>query len=613
MSKRARAVAPMVPSLAAVLVFASALIAPECSLGNTCPGSGALDPSFGIGGKVTTGFGLITAEAVAIQADGKVVVAGWGSGVNIQDFALARYNHDGSLDTSFGTGGLVRTDFGLGDIARDVAVQADGKILVAGSAVLPTSPGIAVALARYNPDGSLDPSFGIGGKVTTNIRSFDESLAIQVDGKIVVAVSDGEFALARFNSDGSLDASFGTDGLVTTEFGSAPSVANAVVIQTDGKIVVVGTSFAAVDFAMARYDVDGNLDMSFGAGGKVTTNFAGEADEARAVTLQTDGRIVVVGSAAHFTNEVFGESFGLARYNTDGSLDSSFGVAGKAIAPFDGVANGVVTQVDGKIVAAGGRDFRLARYTVDGSLDMGFGTGGFVVADFLSSSGANDVTIQADGRIVAVGEGHDGFALARYHATSACERIELLIADVQGLVGSGALTQQQGNGLIAKLEEATKVLEKQNVNPAIRKLGDFIDQVESYVMNGKLTLAEGQPLIDAANAIMQSLAGSIAKVTISDERATWADRYALAQNSPNPFNPRTTIRLSLPRATEYTLSIYDVAGRVQRKYSGHAGPGEVSLVWDGRNAAGVRVASGVYFYEARAGAYSETRKMVLSK
>jgi len=216
---------------------------------------------------VTTDFGGSDyGFSVALQPDGKIVVAGYAGG----DFALARYNSDGALDTSFGSGGKVTTDFG-GSYHPDgfsVALQPDGKIVVAGYA------GGDFALARYNSDGALDTSFGSGGKVTTDFGGSDAgySVALQPDGKIVVAGYAGlDFALARYNSDGALDTSFGTGGKVTTDFSGGRDVGYSVALQPDGKIVVAG--YAGVDFALARYNSDGALDTSFGSGGKVTTDF----------------------------------------------------------------------------------------------------------------------------------------------------------------------------------------------------------------------------------------------------------------------------------------------------------------------------------------------------
>jgi uncharacterized delta-60 repeat protein len=317
---------------------------------------GSLDTSFGSGGKVTTEFGdrnSASANAIAIQADNKIVVAGSSFVNGLSDFALARYNTDGSLDTSFGTGGMVLTDFNNGnnDVANALAIQKDGKIILAGFSNAIGSDGFLLAadfaLARYNTDGSLDTSFGIGGKLLTNFifigapsNGGDDAanaVAIQTDGKIVAAgffklpvggtglPTGGGFALARYNTDGSLDPSFGSGGNVITVFSGNGSsdVANGIAIQSDGKIVAAGVSLVngSDEFALARYDTDGSLDPSFGIEGKVLTDFGnGSNDAAKAVVIQADDKIVAAGSAGSVSS--FSGAFALARYIGIGNTPS---------------------------------------------------------------------------------------------------------------------------------------------------------------------------------------------------------------------------------------------------------------------------------------------------
>ena len=232
----------------------------------------------------------------------------------------------GALDPTFGTSGEVTTDFGGSDSAQAVAIQSDGKIVAAGGTF--SFPSGDFAVARYNVDGSLDPTFGSGGKVTTDFGGFDAASAvvIQPDGRIVAAgrSGGGDFALARYNADGSLDPTFGSGGKVTTDFGGGFDAAFGVALQTDGKIIAVGQGASSFDFALARYNADGSLDPTFGSGGKVTTDFTGGFEDAIAVAIQLDGRIVVTGQT--FSGGF--QKFALARYNADGSLDTSFGSGG---------------------------------------------------------------------------------------------------------------------------------------------------------------------------------------------------------------------------------------------------------------------------------------------
>src|SRR5215472_17062077 len=348
--------------------------------------AGTLDPTFGTGGKVTTDFGGTGAAArtVALQANGQILTAGVAGFNGVSNFALARYNSDGTLDASFGSGGLVTTDFdfpGSFDRVFTVVRQPDGKFVAVGSTVINLFANFA--LARFNANGTLDASLGTAGIVTTGFGVSAEatSVAVQADGKIVAAGYanlDGghDFALVRYNSNGTLDASFGTGGKLTTAFalsqGSfSEAHAFSVAVQPDGRIVAAGDAVVSggFDFALARYNSNGTLDASFGTGGQVTTDFAGANGQADSVAVQPDGRIVAAGAAGRYINRGF--DFALARYNSSGTLDTSFGTSGKVTTDFAGgndLPFSVAVQPDGNIVLAGGAtingrtDFALARY-----------------------------------------------------------------------------------------------------------------------------------------------------------------------------------------------------------------------------------------------------------
>jgi uncharacterized delta-60 repeat protein len=393
--------------------------------------AGDLDPTFGTGGKVTTDFfGRDDGgrRALILQPDGKIVLAGNAVSTNPLDFALARYNTDGSLDVTFGSGGKVTTDFfGVDDGANGAVLQPDGKIVAAGGAHK-TNGDYDIALARYNTNGTLDATFGSGlsGKVTTDFGcppgSFGvevaQSVALQPDGNIVIAgVCGSSFQVVRYLTTGALDPTFGSGGRVTTSFGFT-SGALSVLIQPDGRIVAGGPVFQSGggrNWALARYLTNGNLDTTFDSDGRLTTDFGGVDDGPWSMTVQ-GAAIVGVGIAN-------GVDFGVARWTmSDGSLDTTFGTGGKVITNFGSTegAFGVAVQADNKlVVVGGGPDFKLARYNSDGSLDTTFDSDGKVTTDF---SGADDtaqgVRIQPDGKIVVGGYargslGYD-FALARY-------------------------------------------------------------------------------------------------------------------------------------------------------------------------------------------------------
>jgi uncharacterized delta-60 repeat protein len=416
---------------------------------------GDLDPTFGIGGKVTSSFSGFgdQANAVAIQSDGKILAAGSTRTNNTDgntDFALARYNLDGTLDTTFGLGGKVATEFSnVLDVeeARGIALQSDGKIVVAGHRA--TQQGDSFALARYNLDGTLDASFG-GGLVSTTFLGFDQAFAvgIQQDGKIVAAgsASDGTsagtvVALARYHTDGTLDLTFGASGRVTVRLEEAilPGFqeAHSLAFQQDGKIVIAALhevgGVATNGFFVARFNTDGALDHSFGTLGFVGVKFlAGtEVADARAVTVQPDGRILVAGTTSDGGPT---SDFAVARFTTDGSLDPTFGSAGKVITNFFQGADrafAIALQSTGKIVVAGsanGVAFGLVRYNPDGSLDNSFGSGAKVTTLFSSGAeSANAVAFQSDGKIVAAGSASPAgpnfavFALGRYDSGLAVE------------------------------------------------------------------------------------------------------------------------------------------------------------------------------------------------
>jgi len=414
--------------------------------------AGDLDPTFGVGGMLMTDINRSTdiANAVAVQADGKLVVVGQAYKHNDysgEDFVVTRYNTDGTLDTTFGRGGKVRTDFpGLAAVPSAVVIQPDGKIVVAGGAFPLFTFAGNFEVVRYNSNGSLDTSFGNGGIVTTTFPegSYAFDVALQPDGKIIAAgtvfvdfipgeSSDTDFALARYNPDGTPDATFGNGGQVSTDFLGFEDDAFSVLIQPDGKIVAVGSAndpATFYDFAAVRYFSNGTIDTTFGVAGKVRPDFGDQNfDRARSAALQPDGRIVAAGFAISQNGGV--QNFAVARYTSNGILDTTFSGDGKTQIDFGNCcqsATKLLLQSDGKIIAVGGSngesgedDFLLARLSPRGSLDNTFGVGGQVRTSFGDlNGGANGAALQSDGKIVAVGfqatfsNQWANFALARY-------------------------------------------------------------------------------------------------------------------------------------------------------------------------------------------------------
>ena len=340
--------------------------------------NGALDTNFNGIGKVITaiGNGNDGAYSIALRPDGKIVVAGSCLNGNTYNFCLARYSASGTLDVSFNGTGKVITAIGSGNAAAySVALQPDGKIVVAGRCSNGTNTDFC--LARYLASGALDVSLNSTGTVITTIGSGGDvarGVALQPDGKIVLAgyCSNGtssDFCLARYLASGTLDVSFNGSGTVITPIGVGDDYAISLALQPDGKIIVAGvcSNGANSDFCLARYLANGTFDTSFNSTGKVITPIGSSDDYGYSVALQPDGKIVVAGYCVSGANL----DFCLARYLANGTLDMSFGSTGKVIAAIgsgNDVANSAALQPDGKIVVAGycsngsNDDFCLARY-----------------------------------------------------------------------------------------------------------------------------------------------------------------------------------------------------------------------------------------------------------
>jgi uncharacterized delta-60 repeat protein len=333
---------------------------------------GGLDASFGSGGIVTTVVAGASEGLTNLlqQSDGRIVAVG----VSGDDLALVRYQTDGSLDASFGGSGKVVSPIGPGrGVIYDALLQPDGKIVVVGGSLdSPTS----MALARFNPDGSVDADFGSAGEVLTNVSVFSDfglSAALQPDGRIIVACNVGaEMAIVRYEADGSLDGSFGSGGIA---LGGALPYPRTLALQADGKIVVGGDGSdgpGGTDFNVKlwRLNADGSPDMSFNGGAVVTTVLGPMEDLALSVLVQPSGRILLVGHTT--TSAFFSAQFAVVRYTSDGSLDTGFGSDGVATTSIDGfardLASAAVLQPDGKIVVAGEHylppegDLAVARY-----------------------------------------------------------------------------------------------------------------------------------------------------------------------------------------------------------------------------------------------------------
>lgn len=376
-------------------------------------------PTFSVSdGKVVTNLGgRDIGRGVIQQSDGKLVVAG-GDG----NFYIARYTVDGSLDTTFNNTGYQSTDIGLlsNDSGYSLIQQANGKFVVAGNS------NENIALVRYSNDGTLDSTFGDGGKLVTNIENnatvAANCIIQQADAKLLVAgyaygyvSGNADFTLVRYESDGTLDNSFGIDGKLITDFGSL-EYAWSVAQQIDGKIIVGGTHNGN-GFALARYHLDGSLDETFGTGGKLITGYS--SVENVSIAIQSDGKVLIAGSIYNFNNG--GSDFAIARYTNDGQLDTTFNGDGKLEIDLGAYTNEkpykIIQQADGNILVAGvsAGNFALVRYTANGTLDTTFDFDGKVLTDFDGEDIGYSVIQQTDGKIVVAGSSNEHFALARYN------------------------------------------------------------------------------------------------------------------------------------------------------------------------------------------------------
>src|SRR5262245_3374535 len=385
-------------------------------------GAGDLDPGFGTGGRVTTLFPNGSyATALAVLPDGGIVAVGAAAGASMTgEFAVARYGTDGVLDPGFDADGMVTTAIaGGGDEARSVAVQPDGRIVVAG-----TDSRRRFAVVRYLSDGGLDPSFGGDGIVRTELTTGEDigyDIAIQDDGKIVVvgsAATGTRFAIVRYRRTGELDRTFGDHGAVLIARGDR---ARSVALDRDGRIVVAG--YNGWGLTVVRLGQDGRLDASFGGDGivdRIVSQIFGLA-----VAVQPNDKIVVAGDYDIFRT-------GIARLTRDGGLDPTFGQQGVRRVRFGaGEQNftGLAVQDDGRILAVGHvgpheygdpiePQIIVARFLRTGALDVSWGGDGKLSTTFPGGASASGIALQPDGMPVVAGEAGQGdawgFALARY-------------------------------------------------------------------------------------------------------------------------------------------------------------------------------------------------------
>jgi uncharacterized delta-60 repeat protein len=422
-------------NIAAIAVAASGAIA------HAIPGQpGTLDATWasaspsGAGSVITPiGSGIDTVQAIALQPDGKVVVAGYCFGVTHYGFCALRYRANGTLDTSWGGAGTgkVITPIGANDsLAVAMAAQPDGKTLLAGYCYDGTI--YQFCALRYLANGTLDSSWGSAGTgiVTTSLGSasndFAHAMALQPDGKVLLAgrcsnIGNDNFCALRYRSNGTLDTSWNGTGKVITSITGNDDTVNAMALQSDGKVVLAGECFNSVNnknFCALRYLVDGTLDTSWNGTGKVITSISSNDDEATTVVIQPDGKVLLAGTCHNGANE----DFCSLRYHPDGTLDTDWGIGGSGkVVTAMGVDNDYITsavlQPDGKLLLAGycdgflNRDFCTVRYNNNGTLDTSWGNVAKVITSVVSTTDqAYAVALQPDGKVLLAGSCTNGLS-----------------------------------------------------------------------------------------------------------------------------------------------------------------------------------------------------------
>ncbi|RMD48632.1 MAG: T9SS C-terminal target domain-containing protein [Ignavibacteria bacterium] len=581
---------------------------------------GQFDSTFSNDGYTTTDLlGEDEIKKVLIQSDGKILTAGNSINISSTNFIyLARYNSDGSLDNTFDSDGIVQTHFrSSGEYCNDIALLSDGKILLVGYTFF-SGTSYDIILLRYNSDGSLDATFDSDGKVFTSLSSGDDrgnSIAIQSDGKILVGglYNGSDFVIVRYNSDGSLDTTFDTDGYVTTDFQAQQDEVSKVLLQNDGNVVAIGTvrTSSGKDIGLARYNTNGSLDTSFDSDGKVSTDFSGGFDYGTSGALQSDGKIVVVGTAS-----ISGNDLCLLRYNSNGSLDTSFDSDGKAIFNIDFRINygkDVAVLSDGKILAlaltsGGDLYINLLRLNSDGSKDLTFGTDGQQDIDFFGDDRANSLAVQSDGKIVIGGKTNinNNFFVARLKGSSAALPVEL----------TNFKAIREGNYIRLLWETATEIdnygfeVERKIVQEEEWETIAFIpgsgnsyspkdyNYLDKNSIEGQLQYRLKQLNTDGTFSYSKTI-----------EIYTQPFKLQLINNYPNPFNPTTIIKWQTDVPGYQSVIVYDALGRkIKELFNGFKPVGKHKIEFDASKLAG-----GIYFYSLHMGGKSITKKMLLLK
>jgi uncharacterized delta-60 repeat protein len=653
---------------------------------------GSLDDSFDGDGKVQTGFGDFydRAYAVAIQpSDLRIVVVGQGDLAPGTGRAARYYSSDGSLDDSFGGDGKMNLPL----IAHDVVVNTAGKIALIG-----IDPSWVARALRLNANGSLDPEWQTDGDVIVDTDIHERpslslladgrvltvvpkgldcrlgqwwadgivddggrqaaafadatfgpgahelayDMAVQADGKVVLAgevstpgYSETDFALVRILPDGLLDTSFGVRGRVWLSLGNH-DYARAVVIQPDGKIVVAGYTGTgnATNFMIARFNSSGSLDNTFGFGGFNVVDFMGGADYGNALALQSDGKILVAGTVFNGARNVYG----VARFNSDGTIDNSFDLDGKQLVEFSvgpsHWASSIIVQGGGRIIIGGsvGGDFALVGLTPSGGLDQFFGVFGKTTRDLGGADYLEALVLGTDGRIYAAGTrvvgGNADWALARWTGSAGpfpcnggCPWTTAILdrgsnsdwADAMHVRSDGHIVIAGKSGPVASWVQLAPGSTTPSASGAVSYPGTANLGLGVKFAGPNQILLAGYHGFQGDHNMTLARFEAIPNTTVGVEEPTLSGALLrLAPPFPNPLVNRSTIAFELPRAQPVRLAIHDVSGRqVRTLQDGDLSAGRHERLWDGTDEQGHSVAAGVYFARLVAGAEHTTASIVV--
>jgi uncharacterized delta-60 repeat protein len=596
---------------------------------------GTFDASFGTSGKTFIEFspaGNSSPLSIILQPDGKIIQYGQAFNTSISrnnvDILLTRVLSSGTPDPAFGSGGKIRIPIGDGypeSHSRALALQPDGKIVVAASYYNPDEFYHEMMVVRLNPDGSKDINFGIGGKVTINHGLYDDyakSVAVQADGKILVggsSTNNGSFfqyTVARLNPNGSLDSGFDLDGIKTFSFSSSNEVVKVIKIQDDGKILLAGNSwYFNYDYLVVRLNPDGSFDTSFDSDGYAFFPVGPNDDSPADLEIQPDGKILLGGSSQFPPNRFFS----IVRLNPNGSFDHTFSGDGKLTFHFGVPVNhgySIELQKDGKILMAGGSYHgsvllsSIARLTSDGSFDESFDGDGKLIFNVNNTdwSFLADIILQEDGKILGSNSYFPGMSLFRLHNSSAASSLPVSLNDfsaslLHGQVNVNWETSHEVNNKGFYIQRA---MENAGGSLTWKDVG-FVGGANNYGVH-KYSFVDKEPLEGTSHYRLKQVDyDEKTKFSITKLIKLTKNRLQF-RLSPNPVSSGpVTINLFSNFSGPAKLVVTDMIGRVQLH--------KTVMIKNGRLTSSVELTGflrGVYTMRLSSGEQQWTERFILS-